>query len=129
MVDLTVNYGKGLTPLKEIAARQQISEKYLEQIVILLGRSGLVKSVRGAHGGYTLASPPSEITVGMILRVLEGSLGPVDNVDIELEGGESAYLEVVLGVWKQISQAIENVVNSITLEMLGKQYAAISSLE
>ena len=73
MTDLAVYYDQGLVPLKEIAARQEISEKYLEQIMMQLNRSGLVRSVRGAQGGYTLARPPREITVGMVLRVMEGS--------------------------------------------------------
>ena len=80
MVDLAVHYEQGLVPLKEIAVRQEISEKYLEQIMMQLNRSGLVRSVRGAQGGYCLAQPPESITVGAVLRVMEGSLAPVDCV-------------------------------------------------
>ena len=68
MLDLAVNAMDRPIPLKEIAKRQEISDKYLEQIVIILGRSGLVKSVRGAQGGYILAKDPQEISIGQILR-------------------------------------------------------------
>ena len=78
MTDLAVYYDQGLIPLKEIAARQEISEKYLEQIMMQLNRSGLVRSVRGAQGGYRLAKPPEDITAGAVLRVLEGSLCPLE---------------------------------------------------
>ena len=89
MTDLAVYHDQGLIPLKEIAARQEISEKYLEQIMMQLNRSGLVRSVRGAQGGYMLAKTPEDITVGAVLRVLEGSLCPVDCVDGAGERGGS----------------------------------------
>lgn len=77
MCDIAANDNGSAIPLKEIAARQNISVKYLEQIVILLSRAGFVKSVRGAQGGYKLTNPPKYYTVGMILRLTEGSLAPV----------------------------------------------------
>lgn len=121
MTDLAVYYAQGLVPLKEIAARQEISEKYLEQIMMQLNRSGLVRSVRGAQGGYTLAKPPQDITVGMVLRVMEGSLAPVDCVD---EAGACPRAEacVTFDVWKRLKQAIESVVDTTTLEDLAMEY-------
>lgn len=121
MTDLAVYYDQGLVPLKEIAARQEISEKYLEQIMMQLNRSGLVRSVRGAQGGYTLAKSPKEITVGMVLRVMEGSLAPVDCVD-GTNNCPRADACVTFDVWKRLKEAIESVVDTTTLEDLAMEY-------
>ena len=81
MLDLaTYNTGEPIS-LKDIARRQEISDKYLEQIISVLNKANYVKSIRGAQGGYTLTNPPEATTVGEVLRVLEGSLSPVDCVD------------------------------------------------
>ena len=77
MLDLAVNYTGEYITIKNIAKRQEISEKYLEQIITQLSKAGFVKSARGAQGGYMLARTPAEYTVGEILRLLEGSLAPV----------------------------------------------------
>ena len=74
MIDIAEHQHDGYIPLKEIAARQEISEKYLEQIIAVLNKAGYVKSVRGAQGGYRIAKDPADFTVGMILRLTEGSL-------------------------------------------------------
>ena len=72
MLDLALHEQSGYVPIKVIAERQDISDKYLEQIISILARAGFVKSVRGAGGGYKLAKTPEEYTVGMILRLTEG---------------------------------------------------------
>ena len=118
MVYLAENYNNGHKPLKEIAASQDLSEKYLEQIINPLTKAGLLTSFRGAQGGYTLAKAPSEIAVGDILRILEGSLAPVYCV---AENGETcnklnSCISVV--VWKKIKDAIDNVVDNMTLNDL-----------
>ena len=77
MIDLAQHRDEGLIPLHEIAQRQGITVKYLEQIISLLGRAGFLQSVRGKSGGYRLVREPEEYTVGEILRPLEGSLAPV----------------------------------------------------
>lgn len=121
MTDLAVYYDQGLIPLKEIAARQEISEKYLEQIMMQLNRSGLVRSVRGAQGGYRLAKPPEDITAGAVLRVLEGSLCPVDCVD-----GTAACPRVArcatVGLWSRLKEAVESVVDHTTLADLAEEF-------
>ena len=114
MVDLAVHYEQGLVPLKEIAVRQEISEKYLEQIMMQLNRSGLVRSVRGAQGGYCLAQPPESITVGAVLRVMEGSLAPVDCDRMDRC--------VTVTVWQKLKEAVEGVVDAITLRDLANDY-------
>ena len=77
MLDIALVGGKAPVSLRDVAQRQDISDKYLEQIITPLSRAGLVRSVRGAGGGYLLTKSPEEYTVGEILRVLEGSLAPV----------------------------------------------------
>lgn len=125
MLDLAVHDDGSCIPLKEIAARQGISDKYLEQIITVLSRAGLVKSVRGAQGGYRLAEPASALTVGRILRVMEGSLAPVECVE---EGNfcERASDCVTMGVWRELKQAIDNVVDGITLQDLKERQGGTS---
>ncbi len=103
------------TKIGQVAARQGISDKYLEQIVTLLHRAGYVRSVRGAQGGYMLTRPPEECTVGMILRQTEGSLAPVPCVDKDAAPCDRAGQCVTLNVWKQLKDAIDQVVDSVTL--------------
>lgn len=102
-------------PLKEIAQKQNISLKYLEQIVILLSRAGYVKSVRGAQGGYRLANPPEFYTVGMILRLTEGSLAPVACLDDEVNQCPRVNECGTLFVWEDLYKAICDVVDNITI--------------
>lgn len=83
MVDLAKSYGRGPLSLTEIARSEDISLGYLEQLVALLKRAGLVESTRGARGGYELAKSPNEVTVGDIVRALEGPIAPVECVSEE----------------------------------------------
>ena len=103
------------TKISQVAARQGISDKYLEQIVTLLHRAGYVRSIRGAQGGYMLTRDPSEYTVGMILRQTEGSLSPVSCLDDEINQCEQAGQCSTLTVWQQIKDAVDQVVDSVTL--------------
>ena len=81
MLDLAMNDTGSPVSLKDVAKRQGISDKYLEQIISVLNRAGYVKSVRGAQGGYMLRKEPEDYTVGMILRLTEGSLAPVSCIE------------------------------------------------
>lgn len=113
MLDLAINNTGENISIKAIAARQEISTKYLEQIISMLNRAGFVKSERGSGGGYRLAKKPEEYTVGMILRLTEGSLAPVACVD---EEQCPRFLEcATASVWKKLNDAISGVVDSITL--------------
>jgi Rrf2 family protein len=114
MLDLALNNSGEYIKIKNISERQEISEKYLEQIITVLSRAGYVKSVRGAQGGYRLAKAPEEYTVGMILRLTEGSLAPVACVEDETECGRLDDC-VTVEVWKRLDEAIKNVVDNITL--------------
>jgi len=118
MLDLAINSNGSFIPLKDIAARQEISDKYLEQIITRLNKSGYVKSMRGMQGGYMLAFEPYKYTVGMILRLMEGSLSPVPCLE---EGNTECNKStdcVTVEVWKKLKDAIDNVVDNITLEDL-----------
>lgn len=99
-------------PIKEISRRQDISDKYLEQIIMQFTKAGLVKSVRGAQGGYILTKPASEITAGEVLRAAEGSLAPVECCEIGCEhsGGCITY-----GLYKRIKDAVDSVVDTTTI--------------
>lgn len=114
MLDLALNNTGENISIKAIAARQEISIKYLEQIISMLNRAGFVKSERGSGGGYRLAKAPEEYTVGMILRLTEGSLAPVSCVEEKEQC--SRYSEcATISVWEKLNEAINNVVDNITL--------------
>lgn len=103
------------TKINQVAERQQISEKYLEQIVTILTRAGYVKSMRGAQGGYKLSKDPTEYTVGMILRLTEGSLAPVACLEDDVNQCSRSDFCVTLDVWKKLNEAINQVVDHVTL--------------
>ena len=118
MVDICL-YQCSAVPLSAIANRQQISEAYLEQLMPKLKKAGLVKSTRGALGGYQLAKDPSDISVGAILRALEGNLNPVACGAIDPdEGCAAADTCVSKIVWQRISESINETVDKITLQEL-----------
>ena len=115
MLDLaTYNNGEPVK-LKDIARRQNISEKYLEQIVALLHKAVLVKSVRGAHGGYKLIYRPEEYTVGRILKAVEGDLSPADCVGENGTPCENKSNCASFLLWEKLGIAINNVLEEITL--------------
>ena len=117
MLDLALTGTQSPVSLRDVADRQDISDKYLEQIVTPLARAGLVRSVRGAGGGYLLTRAPEAYTVGEILRPLEGSLTPVGCVEDGACCGRAERC-VTREVWKQIATAVAGVVDHITLRDL-----------
>jgi Rrf2 family cysteine metabolism transcriptional repressor len=110
MMELANRYGEGPVSLKSIAQRHDLSEHYLEQLIAPLRNAGLVKSIRGAYGGYVLARQPDEITSGEIIRVLEGPISPVEFA--EEEDPAKRYL------WLRIRDSISAVLDSTTLKDL-----------
>ena len=112
MLDLATEGGESPVPVKEIAKRQNISEKYLEQIISPLSKAGLVKSIRGAQGGYILTRPASEITAGDILRAAEGTIAPVECCESGCDRSDGC---VTFGLYKRIQDAVDSVVDSTTL--------------
>lgn len=101
--------------VKSVAEQRGISEKYLEQIIPLLVRGDLVRSVRGAKGGYHLTRTPDDYTVGMILRAVEGGIAPVSCLNDEVNRCEKCQECVTLDLWEQVDRAISNVVDHVTL--------------
>ncbi|MDD5948977.1 MAG: Rrf2 family transcriptional regulator [Lachnospiraceae bacterium] len=118
MLDLAMNDAGEPIRIKEIAARQGISDKYLEQIISILNKAGYVRSVRGPQGGYRLARKPKEYTVGMILRLTEGSLAPVSCLEFEENDCPRKEACATLRLWKKIDDAVNGVVDNVTLEDL-----------
>ncbi len=118
MLDLALHNDGEYITIKAIAQRQEVSDKYLEQIVPMLSRAGYLKSVRGAQGGYRLAKTPKEYTVGMILRLIEGDLAPVACLEDTPNQCPRASRCATLDVWEQINDAVNQVVDNITLEDL-----------
>lgn len=118
MLDLALNNTGELVRVKDIAARQGISEKYLEQIISMLKKAGYVKSLRGSQGGYCLARDPKTYTVGSILRLTEGNLAPVACLEDEENMCERAETCVTVRLWKMLDDAVKNVVDNVTLQDL-----------
>ncbi|MBS5421228.1 MAG: Rrf2 family transcriptional regulator [Roseburia sp.] len=117
MLDLAVNNTGEPISLKDIARRQGISDKYLEQIISVLNKAKYVKSIRGAQGGYILTKKPEEYTIGMILRLTEGSLAPVACVE-EDNACDKIHACATVLVWQKMNEAINDVVDHMTLQDL-----------
>lgn len=111
--------------ISSIANRQGISERYLEQLMTLLKKAGLVKSIRGAGGGYVLARDVSEISVGDVLRALEGNLEPVECAAYEATGCEAAGGCVTKYVWQKINESINKTVDEMDLKQLVEESKAV----
>ena len=118
LLDLARNSQGKPVRIKDVASRQEISDKYLEQIISSLNRAGYVKSVRGAQGGYMLRRDPEEYTVGMILRLTEGSLAPVSCIEDDEVSCDRQESCVTLILWKKINDAVSEVVDHTTLQDL-----------
>ena len=117
MIDLAQHDSDIPVSVREIADRQDISGKYMEQIIGVLTRAGLLRSVRGAQGGYHLTRPANEITVGMILRATEGDLAPAECVKSDVPCGRTNECSTRL-VFEKVYSAINNVIDNVTLDEL-----------
>ena len=119
LIDLVINSEYGSVTLKAISERQEISERYLEQIFSLLRKSGLIIGRKGAQGGYTLSKSPSEITIGEILRALEG-----ESLLIDINNEDSNDMERFVNkvIWSEINKKINDYFDSITLEYIVEEY-------
>ena len=119
MLDLALNYGKGSVSLKNIARRQEISERYLEHIMTVLLSAGLVQSTRGSRGGFSLAKLPKEIKLSQIIQAVEGSISPVACVD-DPKLCNRVDACVTYEIWKKLKKAMLEVLDSVTLEDMVK---------
>lgn len=118
MIDLAQHKNEGFISLKEIAARQEISMKYLEMIVGILNRADYVSSLRGKSGGYKLSKNASEYTIGAILKLTEGSMAPVSCLECGADVCERAAECITLPLWKGLDKVIDDYLESISLEDL-----------
>ena len=121
LVDLAERRSSGYVPLKDIAARQEISQKYLEQIIQILNRSDLLRVNRGAQGGYMLAKPPAQVTVGEVLRLTEGTLSPVDCVDYGAGACPRSARCPTRPIWQGLARVVNEYLDGITLQDLVDQ--------
>lgn len=115
MIDLAEQHTQDRTPLKEIAERQEISQKYIEAIMTLLSKNGFVEAVHGKGGGYKLNKKPEEYRVGDILRLTEGSLSPVACLE---KGAEECPRKAscrTLPLWTKLDELVENYLDSVSL--------------
>lgn len=117
MLELALNYGSGSISLNKIAERQLLSVTYLEQLISPLRKKGLVEGIRGSKGGYLLSKSPEEITVGEIIRILEGPLAPsecvLDKEEFECINADNCATRLL---WEKISESINTVIDGITLQ-------------
>ena len=118
MLDLAEHCADGYIPLKEIAHRQDISEKYLEIVLKVLVRNNLLTGLRGKGGGYRLTRAPGEYTLGEILRLTEGSLAPVACLDGDCKGCSRSDECPTLDVWKNLDKLINDYLDGVTLDTL-----------
>ena len=129
MIDLAQNQGDGYVSLKDIANRQEISKKYLEQIVAILNKPDVLRTNRGYQGGYRLAKNANESTVGDILRLTEGGLAPVsclDNSPILCDRAEDC---ITLPIWKGLYKVISEYLDSITLQDIVDKNSDVSNFD
>ncbi|MDE6365280.1 MAG: Rrf2 family transcriptional regulator [Lachnospiraceae bacterium] len=117
MLDLAGHPGETVK-LRDIASRQGISEKYMEQIIAVLNKAGSVRSIRGAQGGYQLVKAPAEYTVGMILRMTEGSLAPVECLAENALSCEREGRCATVEIYRRIYDAVNGIVDTMTLQDL-----------
>ena len=125
MFDLAMHNKDNAIALKSVAKREHISEKYLEHLFASLKKAGLIHSVRGAQGGYRLAHPPEEITLGDIIRVLEGPVTPSECVTDESEVCDRMAECVMHSVWCRIRTQIDEVLDNITLADVCEEQRAL----
>ena len=118
MIDLAQHRQDEFIPLKDISERQGISIKYLEQITSLLSKYGLLQSVRGPQGGYKLARPTNQYTVGEILRITEGDLAPVSCLEANATGCSRQSICATIKLWEGLGKVINAYLDGITLDQL-----------
>jgi len=111
VLDLALHHDRGLIPIQEVASRQGIPQRYLEQVLLALRRAGVLTSKRGSSGGYHLTKPPDEITVGVVLRAVEGRGAPFE-VTVHGRGHTEAY--DLAELWEEIAEAVSKVVDRLT---------------
>jgi len=123
VLDLATHQGQGLVPIRDVARRQGIPQRYLEQVLLLLKRAGFLASKRGSAGGYHLVRSPAEVSVGDVLRVVEGSLTPVEVAGRPLRGRRDAGRDLA-ELWQEVADAVAGVIDRTSFEELAERAAS-----
>lgn len=123
MIDLAEHSSGGYIPLKDIAERQDISEKYLESIVVLLSKAGLLEGLRGKGGGYKLTKRPEQYTAGSILKLTEGTMAPVACLEDRANSCPRASECRTLPMWEKLNSQLEQFFEGVTIADLMKKDA------
>ena len=129
MIDLAEHNSGEYIPLKEISRRQEISVNYLEQLVVILGKAGYLRSTRGPQGGYMLAKDPGQYTAGDILRLIEGKLAPVACLEDETNQCLRQETCATLKFWEGLYRVINEYVDSVTLQELAEEHRKSGALD
>ena len=124
LLDLALHAGDGLQPIQEIAARQGIPQRYLEQVLLELKRAGFLHARRGSAGGYRLSRPADQLTVGAVLRVVDGSVGVGEPTRRGAGRARGEHIGDLGGLWQEVSEAVSAVVDRVTIEDLRRQAEA-----
>jgi Rrf2 family protein len=127
MLDLATHNTGAPVRVKDVASRQGISDKYLEQVVATLNKAGYVRSIRGPQGGYVLTHDPADYTMGMILRLTEGDMVPVACLADEVNQCDRADNCTTLHFWKKLDDAISSVIDHTTLADLMEEELSMSA--
>lgn len=123
MVDIALEYGKGRLSVNQLAEKQGVSVAYLEQLIASLKKAGLLDAARGAAGGYTLSRPPEDISVGEVLRALEGSTALVDCVGTEGTECTNVCSCSARPLWLKLQKRIDDVLNTTTIKDMADDYS------
>ncbi len=125
LLELALNYGKGVFSIQELAKKGDIPEKFLEQVLLILKKGGFVDSKRGANGGYFLAKSPEKITIGEAIRFIEGPIEPISCVGRKnYEGCKDFKSCVFRDIWSQVYTATSLVVDTVTFAELARRVEA-----
>ena len=129
LLDLAVHHGEGLVPIQEVARRQNIPQRYLEQVLLLLKRAGILESKRGSAGGYQLVRSPAGISVGDVLRAVEGRVTALDVAGRHPSKTSDAAASDLAPLWREIASAVGEVIDRTTFGDLAEQVKARRSPE
>jgi Rrf2 family protein len=129
LLDLAVHHGEGLVPIQEVARRQNIPQRYLEQVLLLLKRAGILESKRGSAGGYQLVRSPAGISVGEVLRAVEGRVTALDVAGRHPSKTGDAAASDLAPLWREIAGAVGEVIDRTTFGDLAEQVKARRSPE
>ena len=121
ILDLSINYGNGVITIQDISRQADIPIKFLEQVLLELKRGGFVESRRGKAGGYLLAKPPSQITVGDIVRFIDGPIEPIACAGKKYSGCNEMYRCAFRKIWQSTARAISLIIDTVTFEDLARE--------